>query len=333
MMDKITFEFYGVTAEISLPSRLKEDIRKDFSYFERDSITGAPSVTLTVYEEKPPFEKIPAVRSSLYQPDSISYDHGGKRYVDYFGRALSIYDFAGENGELFSEDRELIHELSYLLILSRVGEMLDKKGIHRVHAFAVSFKGKGILCLLPQGGGKTTLYLELAKNKDVELISDDIPLITKDLKILPFPLRIGVAEGAKLDIPREYLGSIERRKYGKKILIDARYFSGRISSPVGIDIILKGEREYSDNPRIVKAGKAAVFIALLRDCVIGLGLPQMVEYFLRYGFGEIAAKLGIVLSRKITCLKAVFKARTYVFVIGIDVRKNADTLIEFLSKI
>jgi len=317
---------------ISLPPWLKDIIARDFSYFSSDTWDKPSDFELIVSEEEPPFARVPPVKASLYQPDSLSYDRGDTRYVDYTGKALSIYDLRTERGELFSRDRNLLHELTYLIVLSRVGELLDRRGIHRVHAFAVSFDGKGLLCLLPQGSGKTTLILELMKNPGVKLISDDTPLITRDSALLPFPLRLGIAEGAALDVPGEYLGGIERRKYGKKILIDIRYFSGRISRPAGIDIILKGEREFSDNPRIFNTGRLDVLGALFRDCIVGLGLAQMVEYFLRSGAKEILSKSVIVLSRTRSCLMAVLKARTCKFVIGRDTVKNAEVLLEFLSK-
>ncbi len=330
-MDRLTLEFYGVAVDIALPSWLKEELSKDFSFFLKTPISDKPSLTLVIADQEPPLSRIPEVMASLYQPDSISYDQKGKRYVDYFGKALSVYDYKAESGELFSADLKLLHELAYLMILSRVGEMLDKKGMHRVHACGFSIEKKGAVCLLPQGGGKTTLYMELLKNKSVKLVSDDTPLISSDSRLLPFPSRIGVGDGKGFDIPPQFLGSLDRRKYGRKLLIDTQYFIGRISSPVELGFIFKGVREYSNNPRVVEAGKITVFIALLRDCVIGLGLPQMVEYFLRFDTADIFGKAWIVASRVMVCARAVKKAKTYKFIIGKDPQKNAETLLSFID--
>ena len=327
----LKLNFYGVEVIVSGPQGIVNNLVKDFSYFIADKNDDSDSIEINIAQKKPDFGRVPAVKASLYQPDSVSYDNGSVRYVDYFGKALSIYDYDKEKGELYSDDINLLHELSYLLILSRAGEMLDKNGIHRVHACGFAIDGKGVLCLMPQGGGKTTLYLELLKNEDVRLISDDTPLITRDSTILPFPLRIGVTEGATPDVPQEFLGSIDRRKHGKKILIDTKYFAGRISAPVKAGFILAGEREFSDNPRIVKAAKLKILSALFRDCVIGLGLPQMVEYFLRFQTKDVLSKIGIVSSRNIACVKAVLKARTYRFIIGTNPSRNAEELIRFLK--
>jgi len=330
-MHNISFEFYGVKIGITQPLWLKEIIAKDFSYFRTEDGGRHPDIELSVYERKPPFGRIPPVKAVLFQPDSVSYDSGEVRYVDYFGQALSVYDYGKEKGEFYSDDKNLLHELIYLLIQSRVGEMLDKKGIHRVHACGFSINKNGVICLMPQGAGKTTLYLELLKNENIRLVSDDTPLITRGSDMLPFPLRIGVTEGVKLNVPQEFLSTLERRKYGKKILIDTKYFTDRISATVKLNIILKGEREYSDNPRIVKAGKIKIFAALFRDCIVGLGLPQMVEYFLRFQPKDMLAKINIVSSRVIACTKAVLRARTYSIILGTNPQHNAEVMISFIK--
>lgn len=330
-MPQLSLDFYGVGVNINGPISVMEQLYLDFSYFKVEE-GSKDGIEISLYDAEPPYERVPVVRASLYRPDSVSFDKGKTRFVDYHGKALGIYDYDKENGELFSKDANLLHELSYLVILSRVGEALDKKGLHRAHACAFSFNGEGVLCLMPQGGGKTTLYLEVAKHEGVKLLADDIPLISKDMRILPFPLRVGVTDGTKLDIPPQYLGSMERRRFGRKILIDAGYFSGKLSEPVKLRTILVCEREFSKDARIVKAGFARVYAALLRDCIIGVGLPQVLEYFLRFEAGDMLGKYGILVSRKMTCLRAILRARTCRFIMGSDKAKNAETLVNFLRE-
>ena len=329
-MPSIGLDFYGVRVKVNGPAAALGSLSLDFSYFSSGGAAGG-GIDIMLSEDEPPYGMVPAVKAALSRRDSISYDSGDSRYVDYNGKALGIYDYVNEKGRLFSKDPNLLHEISYLMILSRVGEMLDKKGLHRVHSCAFSLDGMGALFLMPQGGGKTTLYLEAAKREGVQLLGDDIPLLSKDMRIFPFPLRVGVADGTKLDIPAGYLGSIKRRRYGKKILIDTKYFAEKLSSAVELRYIFKGVRESSNNPRIVKSGRFTVFLALLRDCVAGFGLPQMLEYFIRFDIKDLAAKAAIGLSRTVVCLKAVFKAKTYIFIIGKDTVKNADVLAEFLK--
>ena len=93
--------------------------------------------------------------------------------------------------------------------------------MHRIHALGISHNDEGILCILPQGGGKTTLGLSLLKKyDDVKLLSDDTVLISRDGMLIPFPVRIGLCEEDKIDVPNEYRGTLIRRKYGKKMLFD-----------------------------------------------------------------------------------------------------------------
>lgn len=327
---RIYLDFYGVVAELTFSEEgLAQDIERDFSYFL--SSKQSPTVKISVFNQVSPYEKIPEVKACLYLAGSISYDYRGIRYVDYNGEALTIYNYETEEGEIYSPDRDFLHELTYLLILSRVGELLDKKGVHRLHALGISVNGKGVMCLLPMGGGKSTLALSLLKDEKVKLISEDTPLISKEGKILPFPLRIGLDSGVKLDVPQQYLRRFVRRRYGSKTLIDIDYFKDKIAKISQPGIILIGEREFSNKARIVKTGKIKAIGPFIRNMVFGLGLPQMVEYFLRNNLGDILSNTKIALSRLFVSLKIIRESKTYSFIIGRNKTKNAETLLNFLQ--
>ena len=53
----------------------------------------------------------------------------------------------------------MAREIVYLTILSRVSEKLDRMGIHRVHALGLEQRGRGVLVMLPSGGGKSAPFL------------------------------------------------------------------------------------------------------------------------------------------------------------------------------
>lgn len=334
-METLRLQFYEIGVEVRAPAWLLNDLRRDFSFFAPVPalVNGTRCVVIEVHELCPPFDTVPAVRASLYQPDSISYDQGEVRYVDYNGKALSIFDYGREEGRLYAQDRDLLHELSYLLIHSRVGELLDKKGFHRVHALGLVHDGNGLLCLLPQGGGKTTLALELLGDDTVQLLSDDTPLVDRRGRLLPFPLRIGIEASSAAHIPERFRGTMVRRKYGAKTLIDIEYFQGRVASgPVPARYLLVGEREFADNPRLTRIGRCAAAAALFKNCVVGLGLPQMVEYFLRHGWGEMLAKGSIAISRLAASLFLVMNAETYRLVLGRRPADNAAVVRVFLKR-
>jgi hypothetical protein len=332
-METLALVFYGVGVTIAAPGPVIDELRRDFSFFVRPLSGGIfRAMRITVFEQKPPFERVPEVRASLYQPDSVSYDWRDVRFVDYNGAALSIYDFRAEHGEVYATDSDLLHELVYLLILSRVGELLDGKRIHRVHALGIAREGKGILCLLPQGGGKTTLALELLKESSVQLLSDDTPLITARGEVLPFPARIGIDPAMAASIPDKFKGTLLRRKYGAKTLVDIEFFKDHIAvAAVPVSLLLVGEREFSLKPRFVKAGKLVGGIALFKNSIIGLGLPQMVEYFLRHGLKEVLSKGEIFLSRFLIAMNIILKSDTYRFVMGRDPEENAAAFLRFIK--
>jgi len=333
-MNEIRLNIYAIGVQIIAESPIIVNIGKDFEYFhDRDvNKTTDATIRLRAVKSKPPYERLKGLRASLYLPESISFDKEGVRYVDYQGKLLTVYNYRTEEGEIYSEDDQLMYEVVYLLIHSRVGELMDKKGKHRVHALGITVAEEGAVLLLPQGGGKTTLCLELLKNKSVKIISDDTPLINKKGYLFPFPLRIGIDQSHALDVPFEYIRTFNRRKYGIKKLIDIGYFSGQIAGTALCRFVFIGEREYSNNARIVNVGKIKAFSSLFKNCVIGLGLPQVVEYFLRNDRRDLAAKLMVVASRIAASIVVILRSKTLLFVMGLDSGKNAETLIRYISE-
>jgi len=324
------FDFYGVRIKVvSDDFDLVNNIRRDFSYFS--VLGGQFDILFVIYNKEIPYDKVPPLKASLYKDNAICYDDKHVRYIDYHGRALSIYDFINNKIEIYSQDKDFLWELTYLAILSMIGEALDKKGIHRIHALGLSINEKAILCVLPMGAGKTTLGLRLLKEEKIKLLSDDMPLITKDGKILPFPIRIGVDRREKLDIPERYLRVFPRSKYGAKILIDIEYFRNKIAKPSRPAIILIGERIFSNNLRIEKIPKRKVIMPFFINGVFGLGLPQLIEYFLRSNIKDIFFKIKIGFSRLFVSLRIIWKSKIYRLLIGTDIDKNINRVLAFLN--
>ncbi|MBW2046268.1 MAG: hypothetical protein JRI96_15540, partial [Deltaproteobacteria bacterium] len=96
-------------------------------------------------------------------------------------------------------------------------------------------------------------------------------------------------------------------------------------------IILIGQRVFSDEAEIIKISKLKAIGPLFRDAVIGLGLAQMVEYFLRFDFKDIFSKISIGFSRLLAGLKLLLHSKTYRFLIGRDQGKNVEVLCRFLK--
>lgn len=332
-MKSIFLDFYGIKVNVSSDDgQTLSDIKRDFIFFYKDEIRKA-DITVISFIAEPPYKNVPKLKASLYSPNFICYDDGNMRYVDYNSKALTLYDYGNDTAQIYSLNPDIMHEITYLLILSRVGELLDKKGIHRVHALGVSINNNGILCLLPMGGGKTSLALELLRNEDIKLLGDDIPLITRNGLILPFILRVGVDEDINLNISSDYLREFKRREYRTKVLIDVDYFREKIGKDCMAKILLIGEREFSSRARILKMNKVSAFFAMAKNSIIGLGLPQLIEYFLRGDLKDIISKFRIIFSRTLACIKVVATAKAYKFILGRDKAVNAGEFMRFYKSV
>lgn len=260
---------------------------------------------------------------------SVLPSRPGLRRVWYPEGALCEYDYAARSGLLRAGSLALLKELSYLLILARAGEELDRRGLHRLHAGALGFAGRAHLFCGAQGTGKTTLLLELLKDREFSLLSDDTPLIARDGTVLPFAVRLGLG----LDSPHlaEFGGlrEFERRHYAPKRLLDISPAGIRVSPPLppGGAFLLRRAAA----PRIRPAGRAAAAGELLRSLALGCGTPQLAEYFLRPHPADAASKAGILFSRLRAARALLARSRFYIFEVGPDRACNAAAFKAFLS--
>ncbi|MCB4791184.1 MAG: hypothetical protein LHV68_04785 [Elusimicrobia bacterium] len=334
---QLIINIYGITLKIDSNFELISRLKRDFSYFlntvTKPVVQKTYKIDIIANLQKPPYDILPKNKIFIKKEDLSWHELNEKRFIDYNGKALSIYDYKNDKCEIFSDELDLLHELVYLLIHSRTGEILDKHGVHRVHALGVSYKGKGLLCLLPQGGGKTTLCLELLKNDKIKLLSDDTPLITDSRQILPFPLRIGLSQDSGSDIPEAFQGKMIRRKFGPKTLIDIAFFKDKISQSVPVSVLLVGKRINSSESKIIKINRLSAVIPLFKNCILGIGIAQMLEYFIRFNIKDIISKVEILVSRLTASLSLLMNSRVYIFNIGTDTSKNALLLLDYLDNL
>lgn len=324
----LTLEVYGVRLLVRSGSpSLLTSLRRDFSYFASEG-GSAIDVTVDAHLAAPPWEDAPETKRSIVHADFVAYDVGAERWVDYQGAALSRWDFRRERGEVWSTDPSLLHELVYLLLLSRMGELHDRRGIHRAHALGLRCHGQGVLCFLPSGGGKTTLGLAALGLPGVELLSDDTPLVTRSGELLAFPTRIGTGHLPD-GVSPTHVRSFARRKHGTKWLLDADpYDIARHASP---SVILLGHRQLRGDPAIAPASKGAAASELFRSVVVGYGLPQVVEYFLRWDLRDAIAKARFVASRTQACAALLRRSRVHHLRLSRDSSANARALLAFLT--
>lgn len=329
------FDFHGVSVQVSVDdAELLECLSFDFARLQREQSSNV-DIRIDAFLAEVPTGKIPPVVASMHSPAYVCYDENSTRYVDYFGKALAIHHRDREVVEVYGEVRAFLYEKLYLIILSRVGELLDRRGIHRVHALGLATKRGASLILLPMHGGKSTLGLSLMREPGIKLMSDDTPLITRGGEVLPFLVRIGVREGDEpKEVPKRYTRSFSRENREPKTLISLDAFENEISAEekrVPARLII-GKWTAAAKPELRKSGAFSAFRALLRDCVFGLGLPQVVEFFLQSTFRDTIAKSLIAASRVYASLIISCKSECYTLYLSRDRQANEKLIRELLRE-
>lgn len=325
---------FGIAVEVQSDDEpVLANLRDDFAHFEA-GITAAelPNLKVSLLLKTPPYDSVPPEEATVYTPRNISFHHGSTTYIDYSGRALAIFDDQSKAIRIFSTDRDLLYEAAYLFLLSQLGELLDKRGFHRVHALGFSVAGKAALVLLPMGGGKSTLGTHLLENPSVKILSDDSPLIDREGRLWCFPLRIGLLPGSEGNIPPADLRCIQRMEFGPKLLLRHEYFADRIVESAPPAFVFLGRRSLAEHCRIVPASRYAALRQLIPNCVIGLGLFQGMEFMFNRSPGTVLAKLSVASSRLRNCWTLCRRASTHKLILGRDHRRNASTLIAFLEQ-
>ena len=331
---ELCLNFYGATAVVkSSHAELMRWLKFDFSYFIVDTLQN-PLVSIEATVKEPPWEIIPELVESMRSPEYVCFDSGSTRFVNYFGRALVCFDYKTETAQMYSMEPEYLYEKLYLLLLSRTGEILDRKGIHRVHGLGITVNQRAALFLMPSGGGKSTLALSLLKEPDVFMISEDTPLLDSRGSLFPFPLRLGVSRKQLPEgVPTEQVREFHRERWGTKYLLHIDYFEGKIqSSPAPATYLFSGKWINSNSPRIERIGRLSIFMTLMRDCVFGLGLPQIVEFFLTSNPGDLARKSGIALRRVYAIFRLVLKSWPYRVLLSKDLDANRDAILRLLRE-
>ena len=332
---EIFLDFHGVRVQISCDSEeVTSWLDFDFSWFKSEESPSPVDIRISAFFSNIPSDLIPEIEETTHSPTCVSYDSGNTRYVDCYGRATVVMDYLKEEARLYSDDPQFAYEKLYLLILSRVGEFLDRRGFHRVHALGVEWKKKAFLFLMPMRGGKSTLALSMLESYGVKLLSEDTPLISTDGHVHPFPLRLALREESAVpsDVSPHFLRRFERSQFGPKILISSDYFKEKICrEKVPLCALFAGKWTRAKSPLIRPASRIRAIMSLFRDCVAGLGLPQVVEFFLSNPIRDLMTKSPIVARRAAASIRCAWKARCFEVLLSEDREANAKLLMEFLE--
>lgn len=327
---------YSILIESDWPEVL-ELLKKDFwSFFREIELTEAiPDLHLTILHSasKPGWANL---KHDFCTKNAMTIDQGNKRFCNYFDKLYSEIDLGLNKALLQSADLDKMHETAYLLILSRIGKKLDTTGIHKLHAFAVARKDVVLICMMPSGGGKSTLLTELLMLPDVRMLSDDIPMVNQKGDILPFPLKIGlnqIKDNFIVNEPDLNIYQMRRTHYGLKQLICTAGLPGKVETEVKKyrSIILIEGHKSQLSTSLKKVPFFFNLPGLLIHGLIGFGTPIIFEYFWEKGIRDFFVKSRIFLLRLNAFLKLSFKAEHYHLRSGPKPGETAKLLIKLMD--
>jgi hypothetical protein len=307
-------------------SDVLESVRLDFQWFECER-PAEPGVRIQIERRPPDYEAQGDVASAFVTPRNVVYQRGRLTAIDYFGRALAVLDRSSGSLRVQGEDAQLVHEAVYLFLLSRIGEHLDARGLPRLHALGLSGSRGAVAIMLPSGGGKSTLALQALQADGVKILSEDAPLLDRQGLLHPFPLRIGVnALDADL-LPPGAVRRIERMEFHPKLVLELTAFLDRIEpSPKPLRHIVLGRRSLGRTARLERIGRVDAVGPLLRECVVGVGIYQGMEFVLQRGIRDVIGKLGTARARAACCLAGLRRANVWRLTLGRDHERNWEAL-------
>jgi hypothetical protein len=303
-----------------------ESVRLDFAWFEDPSVT-APHIRVEVVREEPRFDEFGDVVASFVTPRNVVYQDGPRTIIDYFGRAVSVFDRAESRLEIRGTQRDIVHEAVYQFLLSSAGAYFDSRRMPRMHGVALVGAPGAVIVMLPSGGGKTTLALRALQDGSVKLLSEDSPLLDTRGRLHPFPLRIGINATDAQRLPEGQVRRIERMEFHPKYALELSAFADRIeATPQPLRHIVIGKRSLGLNAKLVPLPRRSAIGPLLREVVVGVGLYQGLEYILQRGFGDLWRKSSAVATRARCCAAAVSHAQVWRLQLGRDHDRNWEAL-------
>lgn len=315
-----SFSLGGLGVEVSTrETDFSEWLSFDFAAFPEFT---APFLKLRV--ERGPTDLPPHLKEKFRGPYGVCFDQGTVRHILYPGPVWVQFDFATEQGVVRGEDLPLVYERLYLTIMSRLGEALEKRGLHRVHALGLDSPRGGVLFLLPAGMGKSTLAVSLLQAQGWQLFSEDTPLLDSQGQLHPLPFRLGLRD----QVLAEPFSAEQLSTSPYKTLVKATAFSVQ-EEPRKCQTLFLGAWTTGPEAIIEGVSRTRVLGALLRDLVVGSGIPQVAELFLRLTWGDVLLKARFGASRLGRALKLMSACQCHRIFLAPDPKQNVARLEEW----
>jgi hypothetical protein len=261
-------------------------LEDDFAYFTAVKPIATQTIVLNI---KPlAMAQPPELSASHVYSQCVVFNSGSQSWIDYHGSAW-LHRHNATQATLYADDKDLTQELSYLFLQSVLGQLLEQRGLFRVHCLSFTFNGQGVLFLTPSGGGKSSLTLGLLDQSEVQLLGDDICLVDTKGNLWPYPMRFSFSPSTILPAHLESKTVLwSRRQFGQKKLLPIaalpRPPSPGLQAIAPAFLIIAERWTKRSQAKAEKISKFNVIPTLLRELVVGIGLPQVAELVLTQGF-------------------------------------------------
>lgn len=310
---------------------MEEKLSSEFHFFLTPG--GTPELTLELHLS--PLPVTPSLPVEKILETCLVYRLGKRKYVDYFGEALTIVDDETHTISIYTSSEERLFELAFLTIHSRAGDLLERSGVCRVHAMAVSYKGTNAVVMLPSKGGKSTLLSHLLENPDIKIIADDMPLVDFSGKLLPFPGKISMTERPSTgELARLNWNEFLRAHYPPKWTASLSAIPARLEYAPGDHptLLIQGVRLSHGESLLAPVSRWRMLGPLLEHMIIGKGLPQIIELVLEFRPSDIFKLIRLSVLRAWCALRLLLRSDNFYFYLGHDKAYNAQILLNLLDR-
>jgi hypothetical protein len=324
-----SFHNHSITVRC-IEERVIKKLQTEFDYFSA-SIPTPSRASVNLHLTPPP--AIPPSIAHKILETCLIYKIGERTYIDYHGRALTVWDRAQDHLEIYSLDEDRLYELAFLSIHSLLGQYLERSKLCRIHALGVALGQFNALIMLPSKGGKSTLLGELLKDPEINIISDDMPLIDDKGQVHPFPSKISL-DHAPSSGPLSSLEWVpfKRAHYPLKWTAGLSQLKARIAtnSPQNRTLLFVGLRLSQGSSLMSSVPKWRILKPLLEHMVIGVGLPQVIEMFLHFNWQDLIKLPLHALVRTYCALRLLGNSQCYYLYLGADRAQSAQLILNEL---
>ena len=308
-----------------------EKLQEEFHFFTSQG-DEVPDVRVDLVQGELP--EIPAMVADRILEHVTIYRLGDRQYFDYQGEALTVRDHLEETIHVHSKDTERLFELGFLAIHSILGIKLDLAGFSRLHAVAISYLRTNLVVMLPSKGGKSTLLTNLLLNEQVKIISDDMPLVDSRGRIHPFPAKLGLNKIPEGPLSKLKWTEFKRTYYPPKWVAGLSQIKDRIETESANQptILLAGLRLSRGKSFIQDVPKWKMIKPLLEHMIIGIGLPQIIELFLRFNLTDLYNLPKHFVIRSLAAFRLAQTSRCCFLYLGQSPTESAEVLLRVVNE-